>query len=169
MKSRSVLGKAVIAGPLLALLVASSPLSSAAAKPGPQTDSAMVEQAPTPEALPPDVARAGGDADWWSAVQEHIRTSEYHVTWQEQTYLEDVTAAYQAPNRAENLRTYFTREGPIVIPRLWADEGTTPPWRWEVRLTTWGRAGAILPASPALLRVPDNHIPPLLPVGRGRR
>ena len=50
---------------------------------------------------PPPTEAAGADADWWSAVQENIRRSEYQVTWQEQTYLDDVPAAYQAPNRAE--------------------------------------------------------------------
>ena len=34
---------------------------------------------------------------WWAAVQEDIRRSEYQVSWQEQTYLADVAAAYQAP------------------------------------------------------------------------
>jgi hypothetical protein len=58
------------------------------------------------------------DADWWSTVQENIRRSEYQITWQEQTYLADVPAAYQAPNRAHNLRTYFSPDGPIVIPRV---------------------------------------------------
>lgn len=35
--------------------------------------------------LPPGVGN-----DWWAAVQENIWQSEYHVTWQEQTYLKDV-------------------------------------------------------------------------------
>ncbi|MEW5986174.1 MAG: FG-GAP-like repeat-containing protein [Chloroflexota bacterium] len=55
--------------------------------------------------------------NWWASVQEDIRQSEYNVTWQEETYLPDGTAAYQAPNRAHNLRTYFTPEGIVVMPR----------------------------------------------------
>jgi len=47
--------------------------------------------------------------DWWSEVQGSISESEYRVTWQEQTYLDDVSSALQAPNRAHSLRTYFTQ------------------------------------------------------------
>jgi hypothetical protein len=159
MKSRSVLTNALIAGLLLALLVGLSPISSLATDPGAGADSAMAGQAVTVETpTKAEAAHAGGDADWWSAVQENIRRSEYHVTWQEQTYLEDVAAAYQAPNRAENLRTYFTPEGLIVIPRIWVEESNTPPWRWEVSLVAWGRAGAVRPASSAQLQVRENLI-----------
>jgi len=43
---------------------------------------------------------------WWTAVQEGIRQSEYHITWQEHTHLADMpvtstapgAGAYQAPN-----------------------------------------------------------------------
>ncbi|MEW5985467.1 MAG: VCBS repeat-containing protein [Chloroflexota bacterium] len=56
-------------------------------------------------------------SNWLSAVQSDIRQSEYHVTWQEETYLPDGSAAYQSPNRAHNLRTYFTPEGIVVMPR----------------------------------------------------
>jgi hypothetical protein len=76
--------------------------------------------------------------DWWAAVQEDIRQSEYHVTWQEHTYLANVDAAYQAPNRAHNLRTYFTPEGLRVIPRVF--EGEIPPWEWGLTLAGYGYA-----------------------------
>jgi hypothetical protein len=29
----------------------------------------------------------GVSTDWWTTVQEEIRQSEYHATWQERTYL----------------------------------------------------------------------------------
>ncbi len=98
------------------------------------------------------------DDGWWATVQEEIRKSEYHVTWQEQTYLDDVQAAYQAPNRAENLRTYFAPTGPILIPRIWAEETAVPPWRWETSLVAWGRAGNLQPALQAELAVQDNLV-----------
>lgn len=64
---------------------------------------------------------AKAPADWWTTVQKNIRQSEYHVTWQDQTYLPDPPAAYQAPNCAHNLRTYFIADassaGIRVIPR----------------------------------------------------
>ena len=101
---------------------------------------------------------AGVDGDWWSAAQENIRQLEYYVTWQEQTYLADLAAAYQAPNRSQNLRTYFTPEGPIVIPRTWAEETDTPPWRWGMRLAAWGQEGASEAVPPAALEVEENRI-----------
>jgi hypothetical protein len=97
-------------------------------------------------------------ADWWATVQEDIRQSEYHVTWQEQTYLADVAAAYQAPNRAQNLRTYFTAQGLVVIPRAWPEGGETPPWRWELKLAAWGRASALEDVPAVELRAQDNRI-----------
>ena len=53
----------------------------------------------------------GASTGWWAAVQDNIRESEYHVTWQDHTYLPDLAAAYQTPNRAHNLRTYFAPDG----------------------------------------------------------
>jgi hypothetical protein len=76
----------------------------------------------------------GVTSDWWAHIQQDLRQSEYNVTWQERTYLSDVLAAYQAPNRAHNLRTYFTPAGLFVIPRTWAEEIETPPWRIGIAL-----------------------------------
>ena len=80
-------------------------------------------------------------ADWWAAVQADIAQAEYAVTWQEQTYLADLPAAYQAPNRAQGLRMYFSTTGATVIPREWPEGATEPPWRLDLRLDAWGRAG----------------------------
>ena len=102
MKGRQILGSVLVLVLLLGL--ATSP------------NAPPVEAADPPGEL--QAASSASYADWWSTVQENIRRSEYHVTWQEQTYLADVPAAYQAPNRAHNLRTYFRPEGPVVIPRL---------------------------------------------------
>ncbi len=107
----------------------------------------------------PDVTLpAGVSNDWWTTVQENIRRSEYHITWQDKTYLPGVAAAYQAPNRAHNLRTYFTHAGPVVIPRVWAEEAETPEWCWGLILTGYGYEGAIRPVAPANLSVTDNRI-----------
>ena len=96
-------------------------------------------------------------ADWWAIVQEDIRRSEYHLRWQDETHLPGVPAAYQAPNRAHNLRTYFTTEGPVLIPRVWAGV-ETPPWRWGLRLTAWGREGALQPVQAATLHPDTNRV-----------
>jgi hypothetical protein len=126
------------------------------AQPNVPLASAAVPEPVTPGAsadLPPGIS-----TDWWTAAQENIRRSEYHVTWQEQTYLADVPAAYQSPNRAQNLRTYFADAGPIIIPRVLAEEATALPWRWELNLVTWGREQARQPAPQAEIRVQDNLV-----------
>jgi len=68
----------------------------------------------------------GMTADWWGTVQDEIRRSEYQVTWQDETYLPDLAGAYQAANRAQDLRTYFEAGGIRVIQRT----GTEPAWVW---------------------------------------
>ncbi len=111
--------------------------------------------------LPPGVS-----TDWWTIAQENIRQSEYYVTWQDHTYLSDVPAPpaelragdYQAPNRAQGLRTYFTPEGPVVIPRVWPEVVEAPPWHWGLRLTAWGREGTLQPVSDATLHPESNRI-----------
>jgi hypothetical protein len=94
--------------------------------------------------------------DWLSTVQEQLRLAEYEITWQEQTYLPDVPAAYQAPNRAQNLRLYFTPQGLVIIPRTRAEDGL--PWRWEASLQAWGRPGAMQPVEQAELAVKKNRV-----------
>ncbi len=96
--------------------------------------------------------------NWWEIVQEDIIKSEYDITWQEQTYLGDISSVYQAPNRENNLRTYFQSSGLIVIPREGIELGELPPWRWEARLVAWGRDGALVPVSEANFNVEENRI-----------
>ncbi|MEO0108773.1 MAG: integrin alpha [candidate division WOR-3 bacterium] len=94
------------------------------------------------------------DAGWWNDVQRSIRDLEYQVTWQDRTYLADVPAAYHAPNRAHGFRTYFTEEGPRVIPRL-ADE---PRWEWGLTLIGVGRGTGMDPVAAASLVPAGNRI-----------
>jgi hypothetical protein len=142
-KGRLSLKQVLTLGLLLVLMVELSPFSSQAAS----LDADSLATAP-----------AAVSSTWWAAAQENIRRSEYHVTWQEKTYLTDVLAAYQAPNRAHNLRTYFTAKGPVVIPRLWPEGATVPPWRWGLRLVAWGREGALQLADAAILHTDANRI-----------
>jgi len=88
-------------------------------------------------------------SDRWTTVQESLNQEEYHVTWQDHTYLPGLLAAYQAPNRAHNLRTYFTPDGPVVIPRVWSAETESPPWRWGLTLAGYGYAGDVQPVATA--------------------
>ena len=159
MKGWSGFRRAWIAGLLLALLVGIGPILSQATGPGMRAGDAVSEPLVAAQRKPPTgTANASLDADWWSTVQENIRKAEYHVTWQEQTYLPDVPAAFQAPNRAHNLRTYFTTQGPTVIPRVWPEGADAAPWRWGVRLAALGRGETLTPASAAVLHAEGNRI-----------
>ncbi|MBI3118989.1 MAG: hypothetical protein HYZ00_09910 [Candidatus Hydrogenedentes bacterium] len=79
-------------------------------------------------------------AEWWAAVQQDIATSEYQVIWQDQTGLPGLDGAYQAPNRAQDLRTYFTEEGPWVVRRSEAE----PTWVLGLEWTGYGYEDALV-------------------------
>ncbi|MBN1814081.1 MAG: FG-GAP repeat protein, partial [Anaerolineae bacterium] len=140
---------------VMALLLGN--LAFVCARPGAPLASAAAPEPVTPGASA-DLLSGVSTDDWWAAAQENIRRSEYHVTWQEQTYLADVPAAYQSPNRAQNLRTYFADAGPIIIPRVWSEGTDALPWRWELSLVAWGRDQALQPAPQAAIRVQDDLV-----------
>ena len=85
---------------------------------------------------------------------EDIRRSEYHITWQEGTYLRDVAAAYQTPNRYHNLRTYFTPSGIHVMRRT----ETEPSWELGLSLSGYGYEGDVQPVPEADLSARGNGI-----------
>ena len=93
-------------------------------------------------------------SDWWQAVQEDIQRSEYHVSWQENTHLPNVSAAFSAPNRAHNLRTYFTSEGIRVVPRT----GDATAWQWGLTLTGYGYTGQLQTSEAAELVKDGNRM-----------
>ena len=103
-------------------------------------------------------ADAGIPADWWAAVQEEVRRSEYEITWQEKTSLPGIAGAYQAPNRAHDLRTYFTLGGPVLVPRAWPEGTETPPWRWGLHLAAWGWEDAPQPVGSPTLQPAGNRV-----------
>ena len=103
--------------------------------------------------MPADLPE-GTSSDWWSTVQKNIRDSEYHVTFQEKTCLEDVESAWQAPNRAQNLRTYFTRDGILVVPRSPDDA----QWHWGLSLQGYGYQGDIQNAAEPTLVAAKNRM-----------
>ncbi|MBN2172330.1 MAG: FG-GAP repeat protein [Candidatus Krumholzibacteriota bacterium] len=94
----------------------------------------------------------GASADWWQSVKEDIRRSEYRISWQEPTLPSDLPAAFQAPNRAQNLRSYFTPAGVRVTPRR-ADAGS---WQWGLELAAYGHPGRMREPAPAELVYDDN-------------
>ena len=100
----------------------------------------LPEDTPLLLPAPASVDELEGTA-WWAAVQQEIQRSEYQITWQDETYLPDLEAAYQAPNRAHNLRTYFTDAswpgsqegaGVRIIPRT----GDAGDWEWGLAWTS---------------------------------
>jgi hypothetical protein len=84
----------------------------------------------------------GVSGDWWTQAQAYVQQSEYEITWQEGTSLPELPAAYQAPNRAHGLRTYFTSQGIRVIPR----EEENPSWQLGLSLLGFGSAQELLVA-----------------------
>ncbi|GAX59205.1 hypothetical protein SCALIN_C01_0136 [Candidatus Scalindua japonica] len=97
---------------------------------------------------------AEASAGWWSKVQKQIRQSEYHVGWQDHSFLPYVKSAYQAPNRAQNLRTYFIRDGIRVIPR--SSKGDD--WIWGMSMSSYGFKGDIKAAGQAIPSYSGNGI-----------
>jgi hypothetical protein len=74
--------------------------------------------------------RPAAPADWQARVQQQIAEAEYAVSCQERPLVPTVGPAWQAPNRAQAFRTYFTDGGPVVIPRT----EDVPSWRWGLRV-----------------------------------
>lgn len=107
--------------------------------------------APAPaagQALPP-----GASQDWWSRVSADIKASEYHLSWAEQPVLKDLSPSFQAPNRANGFRTYFTETGIRLVPRTESE----PSWQLGLDLLRWGREGALETAEPELPRAETNR------------
>jgi len=137
MKMHSVRLCLVVSIVLLSILIPGLPAAPARA-------AEQVAAPPQADPLP-----TGASPDWWTAVQEQIRQSEYDITWQDTTYVPDAPAAYQSPNRAHDLRTYFTPDGLVVIPRTGAEDAL--PWQWGLRIS-------VAPAGSARLTADGNRI-----------
>jgi len=103
------------------------------------------EQSGPPTGPAPGAAAA--PSGWQSTVQRQIAAQEYEVTWQTSTRVEGLDAAWQAPNRAHNLRTYFAASGIRVVPRT----EEAPSWTWGLEWVGYGRAGRSWDVGPATL------------------
>ncbi|MCP3978606.1 MAG: DUF11 domain-containing protein [bacterium] len=91
---------------------------------------------------------------WWDQVRQDIVESEYEITWQDETVAEGLAPSWQAPNRAQRFRTYFTAEGIRVVPR----SGAMSDWSWGLELIGYGRVGAPEPVQQAALSVDGKRI-----------
>ncbi len=93
-------GNIVLVLTLALALGAVAPLAHASPDPGPSTGPPAAVDG-QPEGPPVELSLEQGNdtspdvvpGDWWSRVQDDIRRSEYHVTWQDSTYLPDLEAA----------------------------------------------------------------------------
>jgi FG-GAP repeat protein len=89
---------------------------------------------------------------WLSQVQADLRAGEYDLTWQSAPVVSDIEPSWQAPNRRQGFRTYFTPAGIRVVPRT-TDEIN---WRWGLSLRGYGRGGTSW-AVPKATPTPAGH------------
>ena len=131
-------------------LASSSPVSNRKSQPVKPPTAGSPDVITDTQAITP----GGTSPDWWPAVMTDIQQSEYDITWQDHTYLADVPATYQAPNRAQNLRAYFTPEGVRVIPRT----EVTPTWELDLSLIGVGDSAKLPIASSVELTASTNRV-----------
>ncbi len=89
MRTTTRFGNIVLGLTLVIALGAIAPLAHASPDAGPSTGPPVQLSAVQGNETAPDVV----PGDWWGRVQEDIRRSEYHVTWQDFTYLPDLEHA----------------------------------------------------------------------------
>ena len=93
-------------------------------------------------------------SEWWSAVQQQIAEEEYAVSWQTATGVPGLDAAWQAPNRAHDLRTFFTPLGIRVVRRTEAARS----WVLGLDWIGYGRGGTSWPVPAASLKASGARV-----------
>jgi len=73
---------------------------------------------------------------WVAQAREHAIEAEYEITWQEREW--------QAPNREQGFRTYFTAAAIRLVPLI----EDPPSWDWGLQLVRWGRVGSTRQSGP---------------------
>jgi len=141
---------AIVVVSVLFVFITLSRVASPAAETGGPPAGAPAEPATGAPAGSPTAART----DWQSSVQRQVAEQEYEVTWQTSTRVEGLDAAWQAPNRAHNLRTYFTASGIQVVPRT----EETPSWAWSLEWVGYGRGGRSWSVEPATLEAKGARV-----------
>ncbi|RMG48236.1 MAG: hypothetical protein D6718_02225 [Acidobacteria bacterium] len=96
----------------------------------------------------------GVDRGWLDRAEASIRAAEYHVTWSDETPWEEMAGGWQAPNRAQGFRTWFTGKGVRLVPR----KPGPPDWEWHLALAAWGREGAMQKVAPGRLSVHESRV-----------
>lgn len=120
------------------------------------TTSALAGDLPIPVAAPAAMQPAVTSGAWWADVHADLVRREYDAVAMESAVTAEATT-WQAPNRAQNFRTYFTRTGIELVPRdRHPDEA--PARKWCLQLCAWGRTGALQPAEPASISASNNRV-----------
>ncbi|MBN2384720.1 FG-GAP repeat protein [bacterium] len=91
---------------------------------------------------------------WWQLVRGNIQDLEYHVSWQESIGLPGLEAAWHAPNRRHDLRTFFSDSGLTIVPRT----EKADRWRFELSLQRLGRGRQHFPLSGPVLQPIANRM-----------
>ncbi len=91
--------------------------------------------------LPPGVS-----GDWWTTVQQNIQKEEYNLS----QALGEKKALYQAPNRAQGFRSFFSEKGVRLVPRT----EEKPSWEWGLELVQEAEGGRLK----AEVSATDNRI-----------
>ena len=103
----------------------------------------------------PSAARPQAATEHWlRALRQTLEAGEYHVSWSAETGLPALPAAYQAPNRAQNVRSYFTPQGALLVSR----SAAAPTWSVDLGLKAVGREGARVAAGPATIQSEANRV-----------
>ena len=116
-------------------------------------DLALARSGPAPPDPAPKLPE-GVAPGWWETVRARAGEQEYEVTWLAATGLEDLPAAYQAPNRAHGFRTFFGDCGVRLVPRL----PGTADWEWGLEPVGVGRGGDFSPLSPSPLSISGSRV-----------
>jgi len=91
----------------------------------------------------------GVPAGWLDEVGKHLGRAEYEFSLRPD-------GALSAPNRAHNLRSAFTEQGLLLVPRTGPDE--EPPWWMGLTVSGYGRAGAVKPTETLLPMSDGNRV-----------
>jgi len=91
---------------------------------------------------------------WLDRITKDVARAEYEVTWQDRTPLADARAAYQATNRAQNLRAYFTQDSLHLVPRT----ATDPMWMLNLTVTGSGSTDVMQQVAGAKLEAAGNGV-----------
>ena len=94
------------------------------------------------------VQASGVTRSWWSGVTQNLKKLEYEVSQSDE--------GLQAPNRANDLRIHFNKQGIEIIRRVASQDPN--PWRFKWQTAAWGREGRLTAAGPAILHSEGNRV-----------